>query len=158
MAGTLLVKLSHHLDDTIAHHLTYITKLATSFCIAFPLFINAVFVTTSLCYLKYCHHTEFHLRQISPSIFLGMLIREVRETAVAPANLAPPRNMALLINILNCSALKRSYSLPFTIEDFCITYSHIKSVMSLQSHTTCFLLLKYLCNLGLSGLSRCDTF
>lgn len=64
--------------------------------------------------------------------FSGDAERKVTETAAPPANLVPPWNMALLINILNCSIFKRSFCLPFTIQGFYITYSH-KSVMSLQS-------------------------
>lgn len=81
-------------------------------------------------YLEYSHQTIFHLYQIST---IRDAKRKVTETTAPQANLVLPWNMALLINILNCSIFKRSFCLPFTIQGFYITYSHIKSMMSLQS-------------------------
>lgn len=83
-------------------------------------------------YSKRSHDAMSHLHQIFFH-FSGHAKMKVTETAVPPANLALAWNMALLINILNSSVFKRSFSLLLTIQGFCITYSHMMSVMFLQS-------------------------
>ena len=66
-----------------------------------------------------CSEPFLHLDQISPSIFLRMLMWEC-EWAASPAASQPlPENTAVLINILNCSVFKSGHFLrPSTLKDF----------------------------------------